>query len=111
MTHKRQIAIIGAGHNSLVCACYLTKARHDVAVYERRLRVGGAVNTEELWPGYNERQGPAEEEGYTETRRSCRRSALSIAAPAAVLSKMHQAAPVCAATFNFAARASSAASP
>ena len=52
MTSSKQIAIIGAGHNALVCACYLAKAGHDVTVYERRSRVGGAVNTEELWPGY-----------------------------------------------------------
>lgn len=52
MTSKKRIAIIGAGHNALVCACYLAKAGHDVAVFERRSRVGGAVNTEEMWPGY-----------------------------------------------------------
>ena len=50
--NARRIAIVGAGHNALVCACYLAKAGHDVAVYDRRSRVGGAVNTEELWPGY-----------------------------------------------------------
>ena len=53
MPNKKQIAVIGAGHNALVCACYLAKAGHDVTVYERRSRVGGAVNTEELWPGYH----------------------------------------------------------
>lgn len=52
MTSSTRIAIIGAGHNALVCACYLAKAGHDVTVFERRSRVGGAVNTEELWPGY-----------------------------------------------------------
>lgn len=50
---KKRVAVVGAGHNALVCACYLAKAGHDVAVYERRSRVGGAVNTEELWPGYH----------------------------------------------------------
>ena len=44
--------MVGAGHNALVCACYLAKAGHDVTVYERRSRVGGAVNTEEMWGGY-----------------------------------------------------------
>lgn len=44
--------IIGAGHNGLVCACYLAKAGHKVLVLERRPVVGGAVCTEELWPGY-----------------------------------------------------------
>ena len=44
--------IIGAGHNGLVCACYLAKAGHRVLVLERRAVVGGAVVTEEVWPGY-----------------------------------------------------------
>ena len=52
MPYKKRVAVIGAGHNALVCACYLAKAGHDVTVFERRSRVGGAVNTEELWPGY-----------------------------------------------------------
>ncbi|MFL5733923.1 MAG: FAD-dependent oxidoreductase, partial [Chloroflexia bacterium] len=45
MITRKKIAIVGAGHNALVCACYLAKAGHDVTVYERRSRVGGAVNT------------------------------------------------------------------
>lgn len=49
---RTRIAIVGAGHNALVCACYLAKAGHDVTVFERRSRVGGAVNTEEMWGGY-----------------------------------------------------------
>jgi phytoene dehydrogenase-like protein len=44
--------VIGAGHNGLVCACYLAKAGHKVLVLERRPVVGGAVVTEEIWPGY-----------------------------------------------------------
>src|SRR6476659_9708617 len=49
VTTRRRIAVVGAGHNALVCACYLAQAGHDVTVYERRSRVGGAVNTEEMW--------------------------------------------------------------
>src|SRR5919204_2376424 len=49
---RKRIAIVGAGHNALVCACYLARAGHEVTVFERRSRVGGAVNTEEIWPGY-----------------------------------------------------------
>jgi len=49
---KKRIAVIGAGHNALVCACYLAKAGHEITVLERRSRVGGAVNTEEMWGGY-----------------------------------------------------------
>ncbi len=44
--------IIGAGHNGLVCACYLAKAGRKVLVLERREVVGGACVTEEPWPGY-----------------------------------------------------------
>lgn len=46
------IIVIGAGHNGLVCAGYLQKAGHRVLVLERREIVGGAVCTEELFPGY-----------------------------------------------------------
>jgi phytoene dehydrogenase-like protein len=52
VTNSKRIAIVGAGHNALVCACYLAKAGHDITVFERRSRVGGAVNTEEMWGGY-----------------------------------------------------------
>lgn len=44
--------VIGAGHNGLVCACYLAKAGKRVRVLERRGVLGGAATTEELWPGY-----------------------------------------------------------
>ena len=44
--------IVGAGHNGLVCACYLAKAGRRVLVIERRPVVGGAVCTEEIVPGY-----------------------------------------------------------
>jgi phytoene dehydrogenase-like protein len=46
------VIVVGAGHNGLVCACYLAKAGHRVLVLERRPIVGGAVCTEEIWPGY-----------------------------------------------------------
>ena len=46
-------AIIGGGHNGLICACYLAKAGLRVVVLERRHIVGGAVCTEDdLIPGY-----------------------------------------------------------
>ncbi|MES2355071.1 MAG: NAD(P)/FAD-dependent oxidoreductase [Pseudomonadota bacterium] len=44
--------IIGAGHNGLVCACYLAAAGLKVKVLERRGVVGGAAVTEEFFPGY-----------------------------------------------------------
>ncbi|MEO8287005.1 MAG: FAD-dependent oxidoreductase [Chloroflexota bacterium] len=61
MTSRKRIAIVGAGYNALVCACYLPKAGHDVTVYERRSCAGGAVNTEEIWwePCYDHRRSGA----------------------------------------------------
>src|SRR5204863_5062973 len=44
--------IIGGGHNGLVTACYLAKAKWKVLVLERRYIVGGACVTEEVFPGY-----------------------------------------------------------
>ena len=47
------VAVIGAGHNGLTCACYLAKAGRKVLVLERRHIVGGAVSTQDdLIPGY-----------------------------------------------------------
>ena len=46
------IVIIGAGHNGLVCACYLAEAGLKVKVVERRGVVGGAAVTEEFHPGF-----------------------------------------------------------
>ncbi len=44
--------IVGAGHNGLVCACYLAAAKLRVCVVERRAVVGGAAVTEEFHPGF-----------------------------------------------------------
>lgn len=44
--------IIGAGHNGLVTACYLARAKWRVLVLERRHVVGGAAVTEETFPGF-----------------------------------------------------------
>ena len=41
-----------AGHNGLVCGNYLARAGLDVCVVERRAIVGGAVISEEIFPGY-----------------------------------------------------------
>jgi phytoene dehydrogenase-like protein len=46
------VAIVGAGHNALVAGAYLARAGHRVQVFERRGVAGGAVSTEELFPGY-----------------------------------------------------------
>jgi phytoene dehydrogenase-like protein len=50
-THNRA-AIVGGGHNGLVCAFYLARAGMDVHVFERRPVVGGAAVTEEFHPGF-----------------------------------------------------------
>ncbi|MGA7846895.1 MAG: NAD(P)/FAD-dependent oxidoreductase [Thermoplasmata archaeon] len=44
--------IVGAGHNGLVTAGYLSRAGARVLVLEKRGVVGGACVTEEPWPGY-----------------------------------------------------------
>ena len=43
--------VVGAGHNALVCACYLARAGLRVVVVERRERLGGMADTSELLPG------------------------------------------------------------
>ena len=44
--------VIGGGHNGLVTACYLARAKWRVLVLERRYIVGGACVTEEIFPGF-----------------------------------------------------------
>lgn len=50
---EQPIVCIGAGHNSLVTAAYLAHAGYPVRVLERSPTIGGAVHTQELWPGYH----------------------------------------------------------
>jgi phytoene dehydrogenase-like protein len=53
MAGKFDAIIIGGGHNGLVTACYLARARLKVLVLERRYLVGGACVTEEnIFPGF-----------------------------------------------------------
>jgi phytoene dehydrogenase-like protein len=52
MATRYDAIIIGGGHNGLVAACYLAKARWKVLVLERRYIVGGACVTEETFPGF-----------------------------------------------------------
>src|SRR2546430_950407 len=52
MPDKRDVVIIGGGHNGLVTAFYLAKAGLKPLVLERRGQVGGAAITEEFHPGF-----------------------------------------------------------
>src|SRR5512147_1221899 len=45
--------VIGAGHNGLVAAAYLAKAKQRLLVLERRPIVGGSVVTESFGDGFN----------------------------------------------------------
>ncbi len=46
------VAIIGGGHNGLVCAAYLARAGLNVVVLERNPVLGGAAISEEFHPGF-----------------------------------------------------------
>jgi phytoene dehydrogenase-like protein len=52
MPERRDVVIIGGGHNGLVTAFYLAKAGFKPLVLERRAQPGGAAITEEFHPGY-----------------------------------------------------------
>ncbi len=52
MNKKYDAIIVGGGHNGLTAAGYLGKAGLKTVVLERRPVVGGAVVTEEIYPGY-----------------------------------------------------------
>ena len=51
MVEPHDIAVVGGGHNALVCAAYLARAGLRVVVLERRERTGGPLETSEIMPG------------------------------------------------------------
>ncbi len=53
MENQYNTIIIGAGHNGLVAAAYLAKAKKKVLVLERRSVVGGSVLTESFGEGFS----------------------------------------------------------
>lgn len=57
MSPHCDVAIVGAGHNALVAACYLAQAGLAVEVLERDTVIGGAVSTVERFPGYRVDRG------------------------------------------------------
>lgn len=52
LSTQDDVLILGAGHNGLVCACYLAMSGLQVRILERRDIVGGACVTEEFYPGF-----------------------------------------------------------
>ena len=46
------VAILGGGHNGLVCAAYLARGGARVVVVEKNATIGGTALTEEFHPGY-----------------------------------------------------------
>ncbi len=53
MNEACDVAVVGGGHNGLICATYLARAGLEVCVFERRLELGGGLNTEEATrPGF-----------------------------------------------------------
>jgi phytoene dehydrogenase-like protein len=58
--------VVGAGHNGLVTAAYLTKAGQRVLVLEARKVVGGAAGTEEVFPGFRVDTGAHRIGGFSE---------------------------------------------
>jgi phytoene dehydrogenase-like protein len=54
---RRDVVVVGGGHNGLVAGCYLARAGFDVEVIERDTVLGGAVSTVERWPGVHVDRG------------------------------------------------------
>ena len=52
-----RVAVIGGGHNGLVCACYLANAGLDVTVFEANATPGGCIWTEQLPSGHRLERG------------------------------------------------------
>lgn len=51
-TFSQSVAIVGGGHNGLVCAAYLARAGYKVQILEARETVGGGAATTDLADGY-----------------------------------------------------------
>src|SRR5437667_12107762 len=50
-SHGYDAVVLGAGHNGLVAAAYLSKAGRKTLVLERRERIGGLADNVTLAPG------------------------------------------------------------
>lgn len=54
---KKDVAVIGSGHNGLIAANYLARAGYSVTVLERDTVLGGATSTVERYPGHRSDRG------------------------------------------------------
>jgi len=50
--NRHDVIVVGAGHNGLVNACYLSRAGLDVLVLERNSYIGGAAVSRRLYDGF-----------------------------------------------------------
>lgn len=57
MSRRRDVVVIGSGHNGLVCAAYLARSGIDVHVVEKDTVLGGATSTVERYPGHRTDRG------------------------------------------------------
>src|SRR6476620_6650308 len=53
MKTKYDVVILGAGHNGLVAASYLTRAGLSVIVLEKNDYIGGATTSQKVFPDYD----------------------------------------------------------
>src|ERR1700704_1819570 len=55
MESRYDVVILGAGHNGLVAASYLGRARLSVLLLEKNDYVGGATTSQKVFPDYDAR--------------------------------------------------------
>src|SRR6266705_4315977 len=55
MKSRYDVVILGAGHNGLVAATYLTRAGLSVLLLEKNDYIGGATTSQKLFPDYDAR--------------------------------------------------------